>query len=221
MHKESQVFADLVRKVCPQPKHVVEVGVFMPQDSKIIEFIEDPAVRTSLFEPQSACYEALVELYGSVPNTAIYQVAIMDKAGPVQLQVPEARKGNPDAGASAFVQGMSSPFLKRGQRVRTEALTEETVPGQVFGYYDIGDIDALCVDTEGAEWFVLQSMVSRPKVISVEMGGPNAYINKYYDEIVDWMECNQYEEAHVTQEANTGHVKLREVFVADIIYTRK
>ena len=43
-------------------------------------------------------------------------------------------------------------------------------------------IDLLSVDTEGCEWFVLQTLRSRPAVISIETHG-GLYLNPHRDEI--------------------------------------
>ena len=53
------------------------------------------------------------------------------------------------------------------------------------------DIDILCVDTEGAEWFVLKNLISRPKIITLETHGIR-YTNPYLSEIMQWMKDNNY-----------------------------
>ena len=67
--------------------------------------------------------------------------------------------GAPDehAGHSAMARWAFDPkFLRKVQSFRWASI-------------DPGDIDILCVDTEGAEWFVVREMVSRPSLVRLEM----------------------------------------------------
>lgn len=63
---------------------------------------------------------------------------------------------------------------------------------RTFDELDDGTIDLLSVDTEGSEWYVVQNLVSRPVVVSVETHG-KSYLNPYYGEISGWMAAHGYE----------------------------
>ena len=63
---------------------------------------------------------------------------------------------------------------------------------KLFSDIDKGDIDLLSIDTEGSEWYVLLTIISRPKVISIETHG-KYYINPFIKEIKNWMIENDYE----------------------------
>src|SRR5262249_53222350 len=75
------------------------------------------------------------------------------------------------------------------------ALTQENVcldvEGITFDMIDSGDIDILLVDVEGAEYFVIKHLRSRPKIIVLETHYGN-YRNPYMSEIDHWMATNDY-----------------------------
>ncbi len=60
-----------------------------------------------------------------------------------------------------------------------------------FDKIDDGSIDLLSVDIEGAEWYVIEYMVSRPDIISLETHGA-IYINPNINEIEEWLADNNY-----------------------------
>ena len=49
--------------------------------------------------------------------------------------------------------------------------------------FDEGNIDVLFLDTEGTEWFVLKHLLSRPTIITVEVGDNVNYVNPYIEKI--------------------------------------
>ena len=60
-----------------------------------------------------------------------------------------------------------------------------------FSEIDNGGFDLLSVDIEGAEWYVIKHMQSRPAVISLETHG-KYYVNSKAVEINTWMAKNGY-----------------------------
>lgn len=65
------------------------------------------------------------------------------------------------------------------------------VEGKTFDSLDDETIDLLSVDVEGSEWFVLERLRSRPRVITLETHGAR-YRNPYLDEIESWFAVNGY-----------------------------
>ncbi len=63
--------------------------------------------------------------------------------------------------------------------------------GATIDEFDNGQVDVLLSDTEGCEYFCIKNLVSRPKVIVLEIWG-NRYVNPYIDEIGVWMGANGY-----------------------------
>jgi FkbM family methyltransferase len=191
MMREVNKFADLVKDyVTKRSPHIAEVGVFMAKDCILDSFIKE-GIQCTLVEPQPKCIEDLKSTYAEHSNVTIHPVAIGYEVGQDYLYIPEAKRGNPDAGASAYIDRDGSPQQARtGQdvddthSVRVEVLT--------FDMIDDGSIDAIHIDTEGFEWAVIKNMVSRPTVLSVEMYGPRDYVNPHKDEIQQWLAENKY-----------------------------
>lgn len=81
---------------------------------------------------------------------------------------------------SSYVDGTWSPTPSNGDIVDVDL-----VP---FSQIDDGKIDAMVLDCEGMEWAVLDDMVSRPQLLSVEIwkGHP------HYEQIFNWLNVNRY-----------------------------
>jgi len=164
-----------INKVC-------EVGVYLPETSNIIDFILN-GVETILVEPYPPAIDAIKEYFkDNNENITLHKVAIYDREGELELS---------NAEASTFVSELpSSPAL----------VNDKYIPGNSkkikvkcikFSSIDDGDIDLLSVDTEGSEWYVLQTMKSKPLVLSIETHG-KFYVNPFMNEIKEWTETNDY-----------------------------
>jgi len=164
-----------------EPRHVAEVGVYAPEASNILDYIE-AGVRTTLVEPDPESVRRIRERFGDRPNVTLHAVAAYDFEGTIELSQRDA---------STFVSELeSSPAIENDGYVVTEE-DQFTVGCTTFDTIDDGSIDLLSVDTEGSEWFVIKHMTSRPDVISIETHGA-AYINPNLAEIEAWMDRNQY-----------------------------
>jgi len=190
MKDEDTKFLDIIRKECPNIKHAAEIGVYYSKDCVLAPLIEE-GVRVTLVEPLPECVVELKAVYGAKDNVRLFPVAIGYEEGQVDLMVDVPVHGNPDAAASSYVLDAGSPFATRtgadltfDRAVRVECVTFDTI--------DTGDIDAIHIDVEGLEWAVISKMISRPKVISVEMYGPNEYVNPHEKEIKEWLKSNGY-----------------------------
>lgn len=96
---------------------------------------------------------------------------------------------------------MAGPSTFNAQLTSTPAIDHDkydksksgmiTVPCADFAECDPGDYDLVTMDIEGGEYAVLERMVSRPQVISLETQCRD-YCNPYLGEITDWMEQNGY-----------------------------
>ena len=170
-----------------------------------------------MVEPQAACVESLKHAYEDKGNVELHAVAVGYKLGQTYLYVPEYDEENPDAGASAYIDRDGSPHQTRtgdnvedGHSERVEVIT--------FDMIDDGTIDALHIDTEGHEWAVIKHMISRPKVISIEMYGPQGYVNPHKQEIEDWLKDNQYK-LHSTCQVEYPE---KGIWIdTDVIYTKE
>ncbi len=162
--------------------HAAEVGVFYPQNCNFYDLI-DHELRCTLVEPHPKFADAIRSHFAKFPNVTCHQAAIFEKETTVELV---------EGSASSYLKSLpDSPGISNDAQTpeQKSSLQVRAVP---FSKIDDGSIDLLSVDTEGSEWFVIQTMTSRPKVISLETHG-GAYLNPYIKEIEDWMEKNRYE----------------------------
>lgn len=162
-------------------KCVCEVGVYLPETSNIIDFIKK-GVKTILVEPNPPAIQAIKDYFKEYNNIILHQVAIYHREGKLKLS---------NAEASTFVSELSaSPALINDKYVNNDSKMVE-VNCVKFESIDEGDIDLLSIDTEGCEWYVLETMKSKPKVISVETHG-KFYVNPFLDKINNWIQYNDY-----------------------------
>lgn len=142
-----------------------------------------PDIHMLMFEPNPGYYAEVFAAANGRPNVELFNVAIGDVNGRLKLY---------DEGTSSSLEGVASPFA---QHHKVDPATKRFFEVDVrrFSEYDKGDIDILRVDTEGAEWFCIKHMVSRPKQIVVEIYNDLAtYINPYLFEIAEWAAANRY-----------------------------
>lgn len=161
-------------------EHVAEVGVYYPETSNVLGFIED-GTRADLFEADPLCVEKVRERFAGSANVQVHPFAIYHTAGTVTLYRTHA---------STFVEGVQSPALRNDgyQPTPEDAFQAEA---RIFSDFDDGTIDLLSVDVEGCEWFVLQHLRSRPKIMSLETQW-RRYRNEHLGEIERWMRENGY-----------------------------
>ena len=161
---------------------VCEVGVYLPETSNIIDFINSGHTAL-LVEPDPDSIKAIKSYFKEYNNIKLYPKAIYKHSGSLVLS---------KAGPSTFVADLPhSPALVNDQHVISDE-NSLVVDCDLFSNIDDGDIDLLSIDTEGSEWYVLSTMISRPKIISVETHG-KFYTNPFLDRITHWMEQENYD----------------------------
>jgi len=164
-----------------RPFHVAEVGVWHPHTSNIYQYIKG-GVKATLVEPDPDSISLIKSKFSSKNNVTLYEVAIFDFNGEVELSKSES---------STFVSSLlSSPAvinddydIQQGEKFTAKAI--------LFSEIDDGTIDLISIDTEGSEWFVIKNMRSRPTVISLETHG-GMYANPYLKELLEWLRKNNY-----------------------------
>jgi len=191
---EDRDLAYAAMEILGRPSHVAEVGTFNPGHLQVLPFLFDDKCRVQLFEPNPECVSKLRAAFREAKNVEINEVAIGEEYGQAILQVPVARRNCPNAGSSAFLQGVRSPYHAREAAGRKEEMDDIRVEIAPLSEFDDGGIEVLAVDTEGGEWGVLLGMVSRPKVIGLEMRGKFGYENPFTSSIEQWMADNGYVE---------------------------
>ncbi len=161
--------------------HVAEVGVYLPETSNILGFIEE-GIRADLFEPDPESLKRIREYFKDSPNVRIFPYAIYSESGPIRLY---------HDGASTFAADLKSSPALANDRYQPAPGDIFSAEARLFSDFDDGTIDLLSIDTEGCEWYVLMHLKSRPFVISLETGWKK-YRNPYLPEIENWMKANGY-----------------------------
>ena len=161
--------------------HACEVGVYMPDTSNVLGWING-AVRTTLVECDPAIVAVLHDRFAQHAHVRIEGVAVADAPGTLTLY----RTGASTFGANVPV----APALANDGYTRSSA-DAFTVPAVTFDTIDDGSVDVLSIDVEGGEWFVLRHLRSRPQVICVETHGKR-YVNPFLTEIDEWMRSQGY-----------------------------
>lgn len=171
---------------------VFEVGVYIPEQSQSIGFINDGA-KCVMFEPLPHISKLLREHFANNERVIIHEVAIGENCGIGKLYLSNVWEQS----ATLNLFENSSPLqTTNGWNCGIGNLKYIDVVVDQFKKYDSGDIDILIVDSEGSEWFVIRDMISRPKLISLEVGNSSGtthnYTNFYLKEIENWMDMNNY-----------------------------
>jgi FkbM family methyltransferase len=162
-------------------RHVCQVGVYLPETSKVIDFIK-AGVRTTLVEADPETAEKIREAFDAF-NVTIHAVAVWDNPGVLRLS---------RAASSTFATELpGNPALENDRYVVSEDNIIQ-VPRVVFSSIDDGSIELLSIDVEGAEWYVLKHLCSAPKVLSIGTHG-KYYTNPYIREMLAWLRAHDYE----------------------------
>ncbi|MCX6153418.1 MAG: FkbM family methyltransferase [Candidatus Kapabacteria bacterium] len=163
------------------PKNICEIGVYLPDDSNILHFINDNIAAT-LVEADPNTVKIIKKYFTNHSNVKIIEAAVFDFHGKIELSRRES---------STFITQLeASPALINDnyQVNQSDQFIAESI---LFSEIDKGDFDLISIDIEGAEWFVLKYMSSRPDIISIETHG-KYYTNPNIGQINDWMRENNY-----------------------------
>lgn len=163
------------------PKNICEIGVYLPEESNIIGFIHQ-GIATTLVEADPNYITRINQYFKDQTNITVVEAAVFDFHGEVELCRRES---------STFISRLeSSPALINDKFSISEADTF-TANCIRFSEIDNGKFDLISIDIEGAEWYVIKHMISRPDIISVETHG-KYYTNPNIKEINGWMNNNGY-----------------------------
>ena len=164
------------------PQHVAEIGVYRPETSNVLDYIRR-GVKCTLVEPDPESIQIIRNYFSDYDNITLHQAAIYDFNGQIEL----VRRN-----ASTFVRKLTNSPAIVNDAYRLNEDDIYVVESKTFDEIDDGTIDLLSADIEGCEWFVIKHMKSRPTIISLETHG-SMYVNPFLNEILNWMNNNDYE----------------------------
>jgi len=162
---------------------IFEIGVGHLYHCRTKQFVNTD-IECYLFEPNPICFEELKSSLSYFPNFKLFNYAVGSENKICNLFL---------AGPSSFLEGIASP--QKGIQPEAESeLRKASINMKSIKEIDNGDIDVLLLDTEGSEFDIIKNLISRPKQISVEMYSFGVeYKNPHFDEIIEWMNDNNYE----------------------------
>lgn len=171
-----------------KPRLVAEVGVNEPDKCSVACFLNQ-GVEGILVEPLPWCAEHLREAF---PTAKVIEGVVGATRGEVRLY---------DRGEGSWIEDVpagSAPdeHPRHSGIVRAEFDQQYTRAVQSYPWWSLErhDLDVLCVDTEGAEWFVIRDMRTEPKLIRLEMHFTHSgWRNPYYDQICQTLAESGYE----------------------------
>ena len=185
-------------------KKVCEVGVYNVRYSNMLPFARqnENECKVMLVEPQPNLAWKLRQYAqtNGLESVKVYEVAAGDTKGISTFRVPQMGGASDSSGHLPL--GGKDVFSIRQGGQKNLNYKEIEVPTVTFDVIDTaGDIDILSIDTEGAEWFAIKHMKSRPSLIMIEMlteANDNLprWVNPYYQEILEWMKQNKYSLVH-------------------------
>lgn len=164
------------------PTCVLEAGV-----GRVNQCLSRPFWDTAdclLFEPLPHFFFDLAVAAAHHPKVRIYPVALWDHENGVQFY---------EYAQSSWVEGVSP---RSGKKRGNLAKARTTSPSARLSLYDTGQIDLALIDVEAAELHVIQHMVSRPRLMALEMWRLNKpdWCHDDYEAIMAWMRDNDYTE---------------------------
>ena len=177
---QNLVFEMCAKKSVPM-RCVYEVGVYLPETSKAIPFIQKGA-EAVLVDADPVCVQKTQAFFQGNPGVSVVNCAVADAPGEVKMY---------RVGASTFLGTLEKSPALVNDAYKPSEKDEFSVAAVTFDKIDNGKIDVLIIDIEGAEWYVLKHMTSRPAVIGFEFQA-SEYKNLYAKEILNWLSTNGY-----------------------------
>ena len=152
-------FTDLVEHHCPSFGAVAEVSAGTPDRTVFAKYCG--TLRKVLLVEPGPGFDLLKQKWGNSDNVTLHNVAIDDAATEVDLWMERDTDKHHFNGHTADYPHHEPHDPKIWFKI--------TVPAVPFSTIDPGDIDALMLDVEGSELKVLETMVSKPQIIAVEI----------------------------------------------------
>lgn len=180
-NKTAEDVTELCDRICFHPRKILQVGAANSGDLEYMKFIEQGATAI-LIEPHPKFYAELVGKWGNIPNITIFNVGVADKVGKFK-----------------FIEAWASTCLAEYAKIPKLAKDLPDLNNtfecncQLISGFDEGDIDLLYIDANGADFYSLKHLVSKPIMISIETHNiHNNYENHMIKHIDAWGILNNY-----------------------------
>ncbi len=129
-----------------RPGTLLDVGAH--EGAFTLPFALLPGSHVLAFEPLPASFSRLQEAAGALPNVTLRQEALGDSTGEAELRLPVV-----DGSANEQWASIAKQYGGYGPRVAEQSLT---VPLRRLDEFALGDLTAVKLDAEGAEYEVLR-----------------------------------------------------------------
>lgn len=169
-----------------RPRTICEVGTGGPGVLQCGNLLDLDA-KFIFVEPNPVSFSLLAKAFPDTEKFKLYNAAIAATQGEGIYYNWNAGQEN----ASGFIEGVVSPMMVNHKYEPLPSKDATIVDFIRFESIDDGTIDGLFVDAEGAEWYVLENIKSRPRFISIETHG-QAYQNSNIAQINKWLAANGY-----------------------------
>ena len=137
-----------------------------------------------LFEPKIEFYNELIEAFSDKKNVSIFNIGIYNKIGKFKFYNKWATTCLEECIKIPDLLSEKDSFDENDTFFANCAL---------FSGFDDGRIDFLAIDTNGAEWYCLEKVISRPAIICIETHYTyRNYRNPFINQIYRWMYDNHY-----------------------------
>jgi len=163
---------------------VMEIGVGPMDKTRLADFISN-GYECHMVEGLPRYQKEMAKACGHMANVHIHPFVVSNNRGTEKLY---------DRGEGSWLTKLPSSPDTQNNSVKIDHKHCQYVKSVTLDMIDPGDLSIVLIDTEGAEWYALEKMVSRPEVIVIETHLEfHPYINPYMDKINAWMAFNEYE----------------------------
>jgi len=162
-----------------KPRTICEVGTGGYTCVLQTEYILDLDCKFIFVEANPVSFGILNQNFGNNSKFKLYNVAVADENKKGKYYTHQANSED----ASGYIEGINSSAILKGYNFQNVI----EIDFIKFSEIDDGTIDILIADIEGAEYFLLKNMISRPKIIILE-----TVFQDKLNEINTWMTDNNY-----------------------------
>lgn len=183
----NEKYAENVYEICKRlrlfPFHIVQIGAANSGEFEFMDFIKMGS-KAILFEPHPTFYKELIDKWGKIDNITIYDIGIYNQVGKFKFYEKWASSCLEECSKIPLILHYDQKFDENNIFFANCAL---------FSGFDEGNIDLLLIDSNGAEWYCLEKLISRPTIICIETHYIyRNYVNPYIQKIDAWMVLNDY-----------------------------